>query len=269
MSGNAKLDTALMQELLGALNERLQGRGVSASIHIFGGAAIALTLGREGVTPDVDASYSDTALAEEAVRLANERGLPSDWLNSSGAGWLPQQDRSDLVPTTPGLHVSYARPEHLLAMKMLASRRKDAQDLYVLAKELDLIGKDPSTYEAMLRQAYNGENELEDIVGAPGDLFEPEVKSLATRAHEVVEGEHARRLRLGLLKPVQDKPEPESPSLRQRIKQGWNEQQARRRDRKAARPSPPITQPKCGGYTKAGRRCRLDAGHGGNHRSRF
>jgi hypothetical protein len=38
----------------------------------------------------------------------------------------------------PGLRVSAASPEHLLAMKVLAARRRDADDISYLVKHLDL-----------------------------------------------------------------------------------------------------------------------------------
>jgi hypothetical protein len=38
----------------------------------------------------------------------------------------------------PGLRVSAASPEHLLAMKVLAARRRDAEDIRFLVKHMHL-----------------------------------------------------------------------------------------------------------------------------------
>ncbi|GAA1603664.1 hypothetical protein GCM10009789_67100 [Kribbella sancticallisti] len=44
----------------------------------------------------------------------------------------------------PGLHITYATDEFLLAAKLVAQRRKDAADIVSLARRLELIlgGKD-------------------------------------------------------------------------------------------------------------------------------
>lgn len=260
-----------MRELLSSLDARLRARGVSASVHIYGGAAIALTLGRDGVTPDIDAAFNNQALSEEADLIAEERGLPKDWLNSSGSGWLPHQSASGPAPATPGLHVTYAQPEHLMAMKMVASRRKDASDMYALAKQLNLIGADAAAYEDILRQAYSGEDELEQHLEVGYDFVDGEASALAARTRAVVEGERMRRQRAAAQQttPSLNTPTSKVQGLREHLRARWNATQEKRRQRRAAQPPKPIRQPTCGGYTKDGRRCRLAAGHGGNHRSRF
>jgi hypothetical protein len=77
---------------------------------------------------------------DEARAVAAELGLPPWWLNEQAsvyvaAGGDPGAPR---VFDHPGLRVSAASPEHLLAMKVLAARRRDADDIRFLVKHLAL-----------------------------------------------------------------------------------------------------------------------------------
>jgi hypothetical protein len=73
--GPLELDAEAMRALLAKLDERLQERGVAASVYVVGGAAMALAYGRVGVTPDIDALASHRAVAEEARAMADDHGL--------------------------------------------------------------------------------------------------------------------------------------------------------------------------------------------------
>ncbi len=128
-----------VRELLGELGRRLSAKGVAATIYIVGGAAIALEMDARRLTADVDAIFHpETTVREEAEKLAAERGLPKDWLNSSVPGFIPGGD-DDAVPLElDGIAVTTASPEHLLAMKMASYRPgRDQSDLELL---FDRIG---------------------------------------------------------------------------------------------------------------------------------
>jgi hypothetical protein len=77
---------------------------------------------------------------EEAHAVGAELGLPPWWLNEQASSYVaPGGDPSaSRVFDYPGLRVFAASPEHLLAMKALAARSRDAQDIRELAKLLDL-----------------------------------------------------------------------------------------------------------------------------------
>jgi hypothetical protein len=70
---------------------------------------------------------------EEARGVAKELGLPDWWLNEQASAYVaPGGDPSaPRVFDHPGLRVSAASPEHLLAMKVLAARRRDGDDMAV------------------------------------------------------------------------------------------------------------------------------------------
>jgi hypothetical protein len=67
---------------------------------------------------------------EEAQAVGAEMGPPSWWLNKQASSYVvPSGDPSaSRVFDHPGLRVFAASPEHLLAMKALAARPRDAQD---------------------------------------------------------------------------------------------------------------------------------------------
>jgi hypothetical protein len=77
---------------------------------------------------------------EEALAVAAELGLPGWWLNEQASSYAaPSGDPSaSRVFDHPGLRVFAASPEHLLAMKALAARPRDAQDIRQLTEVLNL-----------------------------------------------------------------------------------------------------------------------------------
>ena len=134
--GRAELERAFT-----ALGERLVRRGVVADIFIVGGAAMALAYDAARVTRDVDAMFKPHGIVhEEAIRVADDLGLPRWWLNEQASSYAARggDQNAPHVFDHPGLRVSAASPEHLLAMKVLAGRRRDADDITYLVKHLGL-----------------------------------------------------------------------------------------------------------------------------------
>lgn len=122
------------------LGERLARRGVVADVYIFGGAAMSLVYDTRRATRDIDAVFQPHGVVlEEARDVADELGLPQWWLNERASVYIaPGGDAAaSRVFDHPGLRVSAASPEHLLAMKVLAGRRRDAGDVKVLVTHLE------------------------------------------------------------------------------------------------------------------------------------
>jgi predicted nucleotidyltransferase len=120
--------------------ERLARRGVVADVFIVGGAAMALAYDAARVTRDVDAMFVPHGIVlEEAMRVADDLGLPRWWLNEQASVYISGKD--DLgkrrVFDHPGLRVMAASPDHIFAMKALAARTRDIDDLRLLA---DIVG---------------------------------------------------------------------------------------------------------------------------------
>jgi predicted nucleotidyltransferase len=135
------LDRTAIEEAFRRLGDRLADRGVVADVYVFGGAAMALTYDARRATRDIDAVFEPHGIVlEEAGRVAADLGLPSWWLNEQASVYVaPGGDPSARrVFDHPGLRVSAASPEHLLAMKVLAARRRDADDIRVLVQHLRL-----------------------------------------------------------------------------------------------------------------------------------
>jgi len=80
----------------------------------------------------------------QARAAAEELGLPERWLNEQASAYIaPGGDSAaSRVFDHPGLRVSAASLEHLLATKVLAGRRRDADDVKVLVAHLGLTSVD-------------------------------------------------------------------------------------------------------------------------------
>ena len=78
---------------------------------------------------------------EEARNVAEELGLPPWWLNEQASVYISGKDDPGKrrVFDHPGLRVTAASPAHVFAMKALAARTRDIDDLRLL---VGMIGVD-------------------------------------------------------------------------------------------------------------------------------
>jgi hypothetical protein len=139
------LDRRVIEDAFRRLGDRLVRRGVIADLYIFGGAAMALAYDARRATRDIDAVFKPHGIVlEEARSVAEELGLPGWWLNEQASAYVaPGGDPSaPRVFDHPGLRVAAASPEHLLAMKVLAARRRDGDDIRFLVQRLNLASVD-------------------------------------------------------------------------------------------------------------------------------
>lgn len=136
------LDRSVIEDAFRRLGDRLARRGVTADLYVFGGAAMALAYDARRATRDIDAVFRPHGVVlEEAESVAKELGFPRWWLNEQASVYVaPGGDvNAPRVFDHPGLRVSAASPEHLLAMKVLAARRRDIEDVRFLIEHLDLL----------------------------------------------------------------------------------------------------------------------------------
>ena len=116
------LGRAELEQAFAALGDRLLRRGIVADVFIVGGAAMALAY---DATRDVDALFKPHGIVhEEAMRVADDLGLPRWWLNEQASTYISGKDDPDKrrVFDHPGLRVMAASPRHIFAMKALAAR---------------------------------------------------------------------------------------------------------------------------------------------------
>ncbi len=128
-------------QALQALGAELTREGVRAQIFIVGGAAMALAYSTRRVTKDVDAVFEPKqTVYAAAVRVAEETGLPDDWLNDAVKGFMPGPDEAPRpIPAIEGIEVTTASPRFLLAMKLMAMRfGEDDEDIEILLRECDI-----------------------------------------------------------------------------------------------------------------------------------
>jgi predicted nucleotidyltransferase len=139
-SGGVLLGREQLEQAFTALGERLVRRGVVADIFVVGGAAMALAYDATRVTRDVDSLFVPHGVVlEEAGNVARDLGLPPWWLNEQASVYISGKDDPGKrrVFDHPGLRVTAASPRHIFAMKALAARTRDIDDLRLLA---DTIG---------------------------------------------------------------------------------------------------------------------------------
>ena len=144
MSGS--LDRNRIMKLFETLSARLAARGIRGQLYIVGGSAMIVGYGRERTTRDVDAriDYAKDEVLAAADEIAAEQGLDPNWLNENARLFMPpaRDDRARTVFNTPGLVVTGASAEHMLAMKIDAARNSDEDDIGVLVDQLGITSAD-------------------------------------------------------------------------------------------------------------------------------
>jgi len=73
---------------------------------------------------------------EAATKVAEDLGLPEDWLNDAAKGFMPGGDEhARPVPEVTGIEITSASPRYLLAMKLMAMRfGEDDEDIEILLR---------------------------------------------------------------------------------------------------------------------------------------
>lgn len=130
------------------MGELAHTQKVTLEVSLYGGAVFTLVYGSREATKDVDAVVRPGGVARTlAVQVAQELGLPEDWLNDDVKQFLAEKEAKRRLPETdfgPGLHISVPTAAYLLAMKLRACRPPlpgyagDYGDIRFLVNKLEL-----------------------------------------------------------------------------------------------------------------------------------
>jgi len=145
---NPKLTKSQIIEALRLLEAKCAMLGIAGEICIYGGAGMVLVFDARSSTRDVDAVLRPKKeLLAAAQTVAEELGLPADWLNDGVKGFLSHNEElcEEVIVDLEGLsylRVLYPSAEYLLAMKCMAARSdgssEDRNDVAFLLKSLGL-----------------------------------------------------------------------------------------------------------------------------------
>jgi len=154
--------------ILDDLVTELTALASETSVYVIGGAAIALLDPARRSTTDVDGWIGAAVDAMPAVERVRRRwGLDADWFNANARMFAPSVVSADevFVPirTSGAVTLYAARPDALLAMKLVAARRIDQDDIAFLLAHCDVRSVEQA--DDLLDRYYPGDS-LSDIAVA-------------------------------------------------------------------------------------------------------
>jgi Nucleotidyltransferase of unknown function (DUF6036) len=135
------MDRGDIERYLQLLGQELQARNTTGDILLLGGAVMLLEVGNRATTQDIDASFegANASLIRQAIKIvAQQEGLAQDWLNDGAKGFLYSQPPTILWKHYPGLKVYIPSLDYILAMKIVASRPRDIEDVRALIQKLHI-----------------------------------------------------------------------------------------------------------------------------------
>lgn len=131
-----------IEKYLRMLGQELQQHQITGEILLAGGAVMLLKVQNREITKDIDAYFNpeQADVIREAARvIADREGLPYDWINDGVKGFFYAQPPTERWAEYPGLRVYIPSLDYLFAMKVVAGRPQDIEDIKAIAHELNLL----------------------------------------------------------------------------------------------------------------------------------
>jgi predicted nucleotidyltransferase len=121
------LSRGRITQALRRLGELAREQNTTLEVSLYGGAVFTLVYGSRETTKDVDAVVRQNEIAKNlAAKVAQELGLPEDWLNDNVKQFLAANEAKRQLPEADfgeGLRISVPTAAYLLAMKLRACRK--------------------------------------------------------------------------------------------------------------------------------------------------
>lgn len=149
------MDSDEIDAYLQALDEELANRPVSKPVRlvVVGGVYMLFFLKNRTATKDVDVvplDFPDTthpnretkAFRSAVNAVAKRYKLRRDWMNDVVAAFIPPLDEVSLWREYTNLHVYVPSAHCMLALKLLAGRDRDADDIDILCSTLKIVTRE-------------------------------------------------------------------------------------------------------------------------------
>jgi len=140
-----------------ALNEALANQPIKKPVRlvVVGGIYMVCFIKNRASTKDVDIvplDFPDTMNPNQETKVfraavnvvAKQYGIKRDWMNDVVASFTPELDPSSVIlwHDYPNLQVYVPQPDFILALKLLAGRERDEDDIVALSEALNITTRE-------------------------------------------------------------------------------------------------------------------------------
>lgn len=176
--GNSNLLTREeLLRLLAEVGELLVAQRLEGQLYVVGGAAMALVFDARRITRDIDvaAPGDQAALWSAVAEVADRHFLPPDWVNTNATAFMTNEpDDAATELTLPGLRVTVASAQHLIAMKLRALRDRDLTDLDTLFRIVGVRTPEQAAaiHDQLFDESYIGSIDRDEALYAAQLVFD-------------------------------------------------------------------------------------------------